>query len=379
MTVSSFLTMVRLWISSVMNQKIGTVVFILILISLICVTIVWFKPSQQKTQPMTTAALVPAQNTSPPSQENQPSDGIILPQADQSEKTGLENLPQSLQGTQVDGDIIINEQHQLVVTFGLKRLFDYFLSALGEEDEPQIISRIEAYILSHTPNPAAQQAIDILHNYIHYLKALKELQNHYGMLQMQDTKNGKLDLSLIKSQQNKIHELRKQFFNQETITAFFSQEDDLLNYNLAMFSIEDNSQLSDTQKSKAKQEYISRLPNDSATKQYLQEQQTLSTLLNATEELKLKGASKEELFEMRKSLVGEQAAERLAKIDEEDEAFEHRFAQYEKAKHQILQQYGDTQEGEQHLQVIAKTLFNDKEIKRLQGYEKWRQVQSSPQ
>jgi hypothetical protein len=36
------------------------------------------------------------------------------------------SLPKSLQGTQVDGEIIIDENKQLVVTAGLRRLFDYF-------------------------------------------------------------------------------------------------------------------------------------------------------------------------------------------------------------------------------------------------------------
>src|SRR5699024_12676634 len=40
--------------------------------------------------------------------------------------TSLENLPRSLQGSEVDGEIIIDENKQLVVTEVLRRLFDYF-------------------------------------------------------------------------------------------------------------------------------------------------------------------------------------------------------------------------------------------------------------
>ena len=55
------------------------------------------------------------------------------------------SLPKSLQGTQVDGEIIIDENKQLVVTAGLRRLFDYFLSAQGEEP----LSQIEQLSLIH--------------------------------------------------------------------------------------------------------------------------------------------------------------------------------------------------------------------------------------
>lgn len=75
--------------------------------------------------------------------------------------TGVEDLPRSLQGTEVDGEIIINDKAQLVATRGLRRLYDYFLSALGEEESETIDARVEAYILNTTPQPAANEAIKL--------------------------------------------------------------------------------------------------------------------------------------------------------------------------------------------------------------------------
>ena len=85
------------------------------------------------------------------------------------------SLPKSLQGTQVDGEIIIDENKQLVVTAGLRRLFDYFLSAQGEEPLTQIEQRVIAYIREHTPEPAASQAVNIFQNYLTYLTAVSQL------------------------------------------------------------------------------------------------------------------------------------------------------------------------------------------------------------
>ena len=111
--------------------------------------------------------------------------------------TGLERMPSSLQGTDVDGGIIVDESRQLVVTEGLRRLFDYFLSAMGEEDEATIIARVDAYIRSHTPEPAASSAIQIFRQYVSYLKGLDDLQANYGSLQMQATQAGKLEIIFL--------------------------------------------------------------------------------------------------------------------------------------------------------------------------------------
>lgn len=42
-------------------------------------------------------------------------------------------------------EIIIDENKQLVVTEGLRRLFDYFLSALGEEDRSRHLCSLESF------------------------------------------------------------------------------------------------------------------------------------------------------------------------------------------------------------------------------------------
>ena len=139
--------------------------FLLIIIAVIIVLVVaiiwWFKPdnARKPSSQADSTALNSQANASSINDENVNNDVGALSKQDVSQfTTGLENLPRSLQGTDVDGEIIIDENKQLVVTEGLRRLFDYFLSALGEEDEAVIYARVESYIRSHTPEPAASQA-----------------------------------------------------------------------------------------------------------------------------------------------------------------------------------------------------------------------------
>lgn len=285
--------------------------------------------------------------------------------------TGLEDLPRSLQGTDVDGEIIIDENKQLVVTEGLRRLFDYFLSALGEEEETTIYARVENYIRSHTPNPAASQAVAIFDQYIAYLKAMPEIEKKYGTLQLQATQSGELDLNVVAQQKQDVARLRQQHFDKNTISAFFGAEDEYNDYSMEMVRISQNSQLSEAQKDAARQDYISRMP-DNMTKTNIVQQANLNELMTRTEQMQAKGATPEALYNMRRELVGAPAAARLAQIDQADASFDERFNQYQAQKQQLLKPSVNPSQTPSQVQIqinrIEQQLFSEAERKRLTGY-----------
>ena len=348
--------------------------FLLIIIAVIIVLVVaiiwWFKPDNaSKPSSQTEATALNSQaNASIIDEANVNNNVGTFAKQDASQfTTGLENLPRSLKGTQVDGEIIIDENKQLVVTEGLRRLFDYFLSAIGEEDEAVIFARVESYIRHHTPEPAASQAVAIFSKYVAYLKALPEIEKRYGNLQLQATKNGELDLNAIAQQKQDVANLRQQYFDKTTITAFFGAEDEYDDYSIAMVKINQDKQMSDAQKEAAKQDYISRMP-DNATKANIAQQANLEELISRTEQLQAKGATAEELYNMRRELVGAPAAARLAQVDQQDAHFDQRFKQYQAQKQQLLSQNADKVQAQTQIHQIEQQLFNETERKRLAGY-----------
>ena len=341
--------------------------------------IMWFKPNATES---TSTTQIDGETTTSglaPDMLN-PYKGLTTPttQGDTRFITGLEDLPRSLQGTKVDGEIIIDANKQLVVTEGLRRLFDYFLSALGEEDEATIIQRVESYIRNHTPEPAASQAVAIFNQYINYLKQLKQIEERYGNLQMQATKNGELDLNMVAQRQQDISKIRQQNFDAETIKAFFGADDEYDAYSISMLNIEQDKQLSDTQKAAARQDYVSRMP-DNSTKANIQQQANLNELIDSTEQMKKQGATPEALYNMRRELVGEAAAGRLASVDQEDNNFDKRFNQYQAQKQQLLTQSANQSQTQTQTQInqIEQQLFNEAERKRLTGYAAMQQQKAT--
>ena len=345
-------------------------VIIAVIVVLVGAIIWWFKPNNSSN------AYSEAQSTALDNQtsasftdEANVNNGIdtLSKQSSSQFTTGLENLPRSLQGTDVDGEIIIDENKQLVVTEGLRRLFDYFLSALGEEEEAVIYARVESYIRSHTPEPAASQAVTIFDQYVAYLKAIPTIENRYGNLQLQATKTGDLDLNMVAQQKQDVAKLRQQHFDKETIKAFFGAEDEYDDYSLAMVKINQDKQLSDAQKEAARQDYISRMP-DNAIKTNNAQQANLNELITRTEQMQAKGATAEELYNMRRELVGAPAAARLAQVDQQDADFDQRFKQYQTQKQQLLSQNADKVQAQTQINQIEQQLFNETERKRLAGY-----------
>lgn len=348
--------------------------FLLIIIAVITILVVaiiwWFKPDNAgKPSSQTEATALNSQaNASIIDEANVNNNVGTLSKQDASQfTTGLENLPRSLQGTEVDGEIIIDENKQLVVTEGLRRLFDYFLSALGEEDEAVIYARVESYIRSHTPEPAASQAMKIFDQYIAYLKAIPAIEKRYGNLQLQATKNGELDLNAIAQQKQDVANLRQQYFDKTTIEAFFGASDSYDDYSMEMVRINQNEQMSEAQKQAARQDYVSRLP-DGAIKTNIAQQANLNELITRTEQMQAKGATAEELYNMRRELVGAPAAARLAQVDQQDADFDQRFKQYQTQKQQLLSQNADKVQAQTQINQIEQQLFNETERKRLAGY-----------
>src|SRR5690606_3894855 len=90
--------------------------------------------------------------------------------------TGLESLPRSLRDIEVDGGLRADADGQLILDADIRRLFEFFLNAVGEEPADQVIARIRAYIQANLPPDAAAQAQQVLDEYLALRQAMDEAQ-----------------------------------------------------------------------------------------------------------------------------------------------------------------------------------------------------------
>lgn len=276
--------------------------------------------------------------------------------------TGLEQLPTSLQGTDVDGEIIIDGNRQLVVTRRLRDVFDYFLTTIGEEPLATVLARIQAYIRHRVPDPAQGQAIHLLNQYVSYRDALKHIPEVGGLSADQ------LDPDAVARQKQHEQQLRRQFFSASEIEAFFADEDAYDQYSLAAIKIHRNHSLSEAQKAEQLATLMNQLPTNvqdsmKASSQY----QQLETL---TAEIRARGGSTEDIRQMRLNLVGADATNRLEAMDHEHSNLDQRVSQYLQQKNQIMGQANLSPE-QKVLQIaqIEQQTFDAQERLRLAALE----------
>lgn len=331
----------------------------LVLVGLLVTAILWLKPSTQTAPTETTVSHQTALSST--TQNN----SMPVLASSTSSVGNQKPLPKSLQGTQVDGEVIIDDKQQLVVTAGLRRLFDYFLSAQGEEPLTQIKQRVIDYIRSHTPEPAAGQAIAIFEQYLNYLQAVSTLDKQLGQ---KKSPSSELDLGAIKSQMQAVKQLQSQYFDAKTREAFFGEEDTLNDYTFRVVEANQNKQLDAAQRQaiidQARNSYISSF-KDPAVQQKLKEQQNIEALLAETQAMKQRGASQAEINAMRSKYVSTDAVQRLEQLDASEAAFNQRINNYKNQRNQIISQLGNTPQAQQQVQQLQQSMFTPEERLRL--------------
>ena len=331
----------------------------LVLVGLLVTAILWLKPTTQTAPTETTVSHQTALSST--TQNN----SMPVLASSTSSVSNQKPLPKSLQGTQVDGEVIIDDKQQLVVTAGLRRLFDYFLSAQGEEPLTQIKQRVIDYIRSHTPEPAAGQAIAIFEQYLNYLQAVSTLDKQLGQ---KKSPSSELDLGAIKSHMQAVKQLQSQYFDAKTREAFFGEEDTLNDYTFRVVEANQNKQLDAAQRQaiidQARNNYISSF-KDPAVQQKLKEQQNIESLLAETQAMKQRGASQAEINAMRSKYVTTDAVQRLEQLDASEAAFNQRINSYKDQRNQIISQLGNTPQAQQQVLQLQQSMFTPEERLRL--------------
>jgi lipase chaperone LimK len=277
-------------------------------------------------------------------------------------KTGLENLPQSLQGTDVDGEILIDENKNLHVTKRLRDLFDYFLSTLGEESLATIIERVKAYVQHRVPDPAKTQVLQLFEKYLAYRDALKQINEAGGKSLDQ------IDPDAIARQKAQEQRLRQQYFNAEEIQAFFGEEDTLDDFTLRSLRINQDKSLSDVEKARHLKVLSDQLP--ASVQQGMQSTLQSHQLQSLTEDWKKRGGSALELRQIRQELVGVEATERLEQLDQQRAGWQQRVNQYLAQRESILGNKNlSAAQQQQQITTLRQQGFDSAEQKRLPAFE----------
>ena len=216
------------------------------------------KPPRSSSAPATTGAEVaPA-----PARPGTPVAAVVF-------HTGVEALPASLRGTEVSGELAEDAQGNLKLTRGVRNVFDYFLSATGEEPVAQQRARVAAFAARHVGPRAAAQAVALFDRYVAYKDDLDA--------RMRDTRPVTLDD--MRARVDSLRAARSRHFDPAVVKAFFGDEDTYDTYSLGRFAILKDSSLSPQEKARRVAALRAGLPESMRSEQDVVEVvETLGTL-----------------------------------------------------------------------------------------------------
>lgn len=257
----------------------------------------------------------------------------------------------SLRGTEVDGGIALGPNGQVVLDLQMRRLFDYYLSLVGERDVIQIRQLLKDQLLGKYSQANTETVLQYFDRYTHYLNALTDL--NIGSLRSPEAR-----LEQVKA-------LRKKMLGDEMALIFFAEEEALSGLTLKRMAIANDKTLSAEDKSRL----LAELDN-SANYSVRTEADTAGLIDEQNRQLDALKLSDAERAAEREALWGKDAAGRLAQLDQQRSQWDTRVTHYLLARSRIDANRGLSAPARaQAIAALRAQQFNETEQRRIASLE----------
>ena len=238
------------------------------------------------------------------------------------------NLPASLLGT-THGVQLRSHNDALIITASLKDLFDYYLSAAGEEDHQKIAARVTDNLAQQLQGDAFLQANQIWLDYLAYKKQLVEFDQQYppntaGLNTLQQ-------LQLLQQRQFALVALQDSMLGAEVAGILFAFDRQLDGHTLAKAELL-ASDLTSEQKQQRLINLNAQLPIETVQSIGRNEKQKQLLAIDNTADL-----DQQQKFHLRAEQVGTAAAGRLQQLDEKRAIWRDRIAVFKQKKAALSQ------------------------------------------
>ena len=263
----------------------------------------------------------------------------------------------SLAGTTPDGAATAAADQSLVLAPALIRLFDYWLTTVGERPLDAIRAQVARDLDGRLGPLAARQAKDLFDRYVRFKTALKDQRP------ARPTASG---VDLLRDGLRRMLALRATFFTDTESQALFAAQDAEASMALARMAIEQDPSLSDARRRERLAALDARLP---ASVRADREAPLLVTRLDdAAQKIRADGGSEDDVYRMRAAATSPEAANRLADLDRDEAAWRARIATYQAQRGSVLATPGSDADHAAATSELRDRLFTPEEQRRLAAY-----------
>ncbi len=271
-------------------------------------------------------------------------------------------LPSSLLGSVLPSPLDMNAQGDLVINKKIQHLFDFYLSAQGEESLGVIVARIKQSLKLQLTSSAFEQCSAILAGYLRYLNEITAIKQQYEL-----DIDSEYALENVISARELMFAARAKLLDPEVIYAFFGQADQYEDYMLSLVGIMQYHGLTPAQKLQAKADL------DAVTPDWLLAQQQSADRLNqyrsGYKKLQSQGATADELSDFTQQLVSPEVAARLAELENKRQQWQSRLAVYREELIVITAIDMDNQQQQEQIGQLRELYFSEQEIKRVNALD----------
>ncbi|MGH8107681.1 MAG: lipase secretion chaperone [Arenimonas sp.] len=257
----------------------------------------------------------------------------------------------SLRSTEIDGGILLDANGQVLIDIGMRRLFDYYLSLVGERDIVQIRQLLKDQLLTQYSPASTETALQYFDRYTDYLNALSAL-NIGGLANPEE-------------RLERVSALRKKMLGEQMALAFFAEEEALAALTLKRMAIANDKTLSADEKSRLLAELDSSAGYSART-----EADTAALIMEQNRQLDALKLSDAQRAAEREALWGKEAAGRLAQLDQQRAQWDARIEQYLLARSRIDANRGlSAAARSQAIAALRARQFNEVEQRRIASLE----------
>jgi len=229
---------------------------------------------------------------------------------------------------------------------GLRDALEALLHAAGDAPDPETLKqRLEALAGQHFPAELSTRALALARRYVDYRVALGQLKAPADLT----------DPRGLREAMEARQKVRRQYFDADEYDALFAREAELDQYMLARLEIERNTALTPAQKRSALQDAEAGL----GAEQRAQRAEAVAHMGAAqqTAAFNARGTDDRTRHAERSAQYGEEAAQRLAQLDQQENDWQSRLEQYQQAR--------EATQDPARLQQLRNQLFSPQEQLRI--------------
>ena len=256
----------------------------------------------------------------------------------------------SLRGTDIDGAVHVDASGRVIADRDLRRLFDYFLGRLGERTPDTIRTELQNWLAANCSPQAAAEALDGFDRYAALQRDSAALAHDGDML----------------AATAEARALRRARLGPQVADAWFGDDERYLDYTLAQRELASNTKLDPVERAKRQEELDSSL--DPQRRDLRLQSEAAALAVQQSLDYANSGIDAGSRLRERAALYGQEAAERLAAMDQRQQEWQHRLADFTAQREQLLNDKSlNAAQRSQRLDALLAARFDENERRRVEA------------